>query len=571
MENMRLILFVALAFVLFLIYQAWMEDYGTPPPGQVASEAAAPATAPSASGGAERPADAPDAPAVDAPTVSPGSSAPGSVTPTAKTDPIIVETDVLRAAISPRGGTIESLELFDYRQDADDPDTPFQLLKPAPPNLFIVQSGLLGAADGAELPTHDAMFSAAQDRYTLTEGEDALTVELVWQDAAGVEVVKRYRFERGRYLVHATQEVINSTERPISVRDYEQLQRTELYDPGKSSFIYTYTGGVYYGPEVNYKKESFGDMSKRPLDANVTDGWVAMIQHYFMAAWIPPSGVPETFYTKVVDGDSRYIIGTYSPAVTIPAGASHSFESRLFAGPKLQDRLAEIAPGLELAVDYGWLTILAEPIFWLLSTIHSVVGNWGWSIIILTILIKAAFYKLSETSYKSMANMRKMTPRIQALKDRYGDDKEKLNQAFMELYKKEKINPLGGCLPILVQIPVFIALYWVLLESVELRHAPFILWLDNLTAPDPYYVLPLIMGVSMFVQQKLNPPPPDPMQAKIFMALPFVFTIFFAFFPSGLVLYWTVNNLLSIAQQWYITRKVEQAAAHGGGGAKKAR
>ncbi|WP_462322932.1 membrane protein insertase YidC, partial [Halochromatium sp.] len=395
--------------------------------------------------------------------------------------------------------------------------------------------------------------------------ESELLVERFWQNDAGLQGVKRYRFERGRYLVHASQEVINGTDAPIAVRDYEQLKRTELYDPNKSSFIHTYTGGVYYGPDVKYRKESFGEMAKRPLDATITDGWVAMIQHYFMAAWIPPSGVAETFYTKVVNNGSRYIIGAYSPSITIPAGATHTFESQLFAGPKLQDRLAEIAPGLELAVDYGWLTILAEPIFWLLNAIHSIVGNWGWAIIILTILIKAAFYKLSETSYKSMANMRKMTPRIQALKDRYGDDKEKLNQAFMELYKKEKINPLGGCLPILVQIPVFIALYWVLLESVELRHAPFILWLDNLTEPDPYYILPLIMGVSMFVQQKLNPPPPDPMQAKIFMALPFVFTVFFAFFPSGLVLYWTTNNLLSITQQWYITRKVEQAASHGGG------
>ena len=345
------------------------------------------------------------------------------------------------------------------------------------------------------------------------------------------------------------------------MRDYDQLQRTELYDPTKSSFVHTYTGAVYYGPETKYKKESFDDIAKAPLDIVIVDGWVAMIQHYFMAAWIPPTQREETFYTKAIDGQ-RFIIGMYSPTVTIaPGGGTHTFSSRLFAGPKLQDTLAQVAPGLDLAVDYGWLTILAQPIYWLLSTIHDVVGNWGWAIIILTILIKGAFYKLSETSYKSMANMRKLTPRMQALKDRYGDDKERLNQAMMEMYKKEKINPLGGCLPILVQIPVFISLYWVLLESVELRHAPFILWLDNLTAPDPYYVLPLIMGVSMFIQQKLNPPPPDPIQAKVMMALPFVFTVFFAFFPSGLVLYWTVNQLLSITQQWYITRTIDKAEA----------
>ncbi|MFP4495203.1 MAG: membrane protein insertase YidC [Halochromatium sp.] len=568
MENMRLILILALAFVLFLIYQAWVEDYGTPPAPPQSTQA--PATGSTAAGDDSNiPADTPDAPAVEAPTIREAdgvASAAGDDALSAGS--ISVETDVLRAEISARGGTIRSLHLLDYKQEADDPTRPFQLLKPTTPNLFIVQSGLLGGPNGT-LPTHDAVFTPANTRYTLAEDENQLLVELSWENDAGLRVIKRYRFERGRYLIQASQEVINQTEAPISVRDYQQLKRTELYDPNKSSFIHTYTGGVYYGPEVKYKKESFDDIGKRPLDVTITDGWVAMIQHYFMAAWIPPSGVEQHFYTKAVDNGSQYIIGAYSPAFSIPAGASHSFESELFAGPKLQDRLAEIAPGLDLAVDYGWLTILAQPIFWLLNAIHSLVGNWGWAIIILTILIKAAFYKLSETSYKSMANMRKMTPRIQALKDRYGDDKEKLNQAFMELYKKEKVNPLGGCLPILVQIPVFIALYWVLLESVELRHAPFILWLDNLTEPDPFYILPLIMGLSMFVQQKLNPPPPDPMQAKIFMALPFVFTVFFAFFPSGLVLYWTVNNLLSITQQWYITRKVEQATAQGGGGSKK--
>jgi YidC/Oxa1 family membrane protein insertase len=317
---------------------------------------------------------------------------------------------------------------------------------------------------------------------------------------------------------------------------------------------------VYYSPEEKYEKVSFDDMRSQKLERQVTDGWIAMIQHYFMSAWIPPRSEPETFYTNVL-GDARYIIGSYSDPVTIAADGSHAFQQQLFVGPKLQDTLASIAPGLELAVDYGWLTILAEPIFWLLDQIHSVVGNWGWAIIILTILIKAAFYKLSETSYKSMANMRKFTPRIQALKDRYGDDKQRLNQAMMEIYKKEKINPLGGCLPIVVQIPVFIALYWVLLESVELRDAPFALWIQNLSEPDPFFVLPLIMGVSMFIQQKLNPAPPDPIQAKVMMSLPFVFTVFFAFFPAGLVLYWVVNNILSIAQQWYITRKIEQAPA----------
>ena len=557
MDNIRLMLVLSLGAVLFLIYQAWMQDYGPAQRPPTAYEQ--PNTSPPASSDAA-PADAPDAPPVAAPT---GAEAEMAGTDAHNVDPaaslITVETDVVRAEISTQGGTIQSMWLKDYAARAEFPEEKFRLLKPQPPNMFIAQSGLLGGAEG-QLPNHKSLFTAEQQSYSLGPDAGSLTVQLSWTNDAGIEVIKRYRFERGNYLITAEQEVINNSPEALAVRDYDQLQRTELYDPQKSSFIHTYTGAVYYGPETKYKKESFDDITKAPLDLTIVDGWVAMIQHYFMAAWIPPRQLEQTFYTKTVGGD-RYIVGMYSPAVTVPTGSSHAFTSELFAGPKLQDTLAEIAPGLELAVDYGWLTILSEPIYWLLSAIHSVVGNWGWAIIILTILIKLAFYKLSETSYKSMANMRKLAPRMQALKDRYGDDKERMNQAMMEMYKKEKINPLGGCLPILVQIPVFIALYWVLLESVELRHAPFILWLDNLTSPDPYYVLPLIMGVSMFVQQKLNPPPPDPIQAKIMMALPFVFTVFFAFFPSGLVLYWTVNNLLSITQQWYITRQIENAEA----------
>ncbi|WP_296899030.1 membrane protein insertase YidC [Thiohalocapsa sp.] len=572
MDNFRLILLMSLAAVLFLIYQAWMEDYGRQQaapqtaaqsaPGQPAKSADA-ATSLAPGDEPARPTDAPDAPPAhpaSAGSVSPLEGGAASVQPgSATTSVVTVKTDVLRAEIATRGGTIQSLWLKDYAADADRPEVPLQLLKPDAPNMFIVQSGLLGGGD-VTVPTHEADFTAAQSAFQLADGDDQLVVELVWRGDSGLEVIKRYRFERGSYLVHAEQHIDNNTGAPTAVRNYDQLQRTELVDPNKSSFIHTYTGAVYYGPEEKYKKETFKEMTKRPLDVSITGGWIAMIQHYFMAAWIPQPDEPQTFYSKVV-GDGRYIIGQYSPAVTIPAGGSHTFENRLFVGPKLQDQLDQIAPGLELAVDYGWLTILAKPIFWLLELIHSLVGNWGWAIIILTILIKAAFYKLSETSYKSMANMRKLAPRLKALKDRYGDDKERMNQAMMELYKKEKINPLGGCLPILVQIPVFIALYWVLLESVELRHAPFILWIDNLTAPDPWFVLPVIMGVSMFVQQKLNPPPPDPMQEKIFMALPFVFTVFFAFFPAGLVLYWTVNQLLSITQQWYITRQIEKAEA----------
>ncbi len=562
MDNLRLVLAFSLAAVLLLIYQAWMTDYG--PAGTLTREADQPVQQSAAGGSPVPPPGAPQAEGVpQVPTA--GATSPAPPSPASLSDavdatqPIRVETDVLRVEISPKGGTIQSVWLRDYSVTPENPDDKFRLFKPQPPNMFVAQSGLIGSEPGS-LPTHEAIFQSEATDFRLGPEDSSLEVELVWTGPTGAQVRKRYAFHRGSYLINATQDVINNTEAPLVVREYNQLQRTDLTDPNATKFVYTYTGGVYYSPEDKYKKLSFDDMRTKKLDRAVTDGWVAMIQHYFLAAWIPPRGAEETFYTNVLD-NSRYIIGNYSPAVSIAPGTSHAFESSLYAGPKLQDVLAEIAPGLELTVDYGWLTVIAQPIHWLLAKIHSVVGNWGWSIIVLTILIKLAFYKLSETSYKSMANMRQMTPRMQALKDRYGDDKERLNQAMMELYKTEKINPLGGCLPILVQIPVFIALYWVLLESVELRQAPWILWIDNLSAPDPYFVLPLIMGVSMFVQQKLNPAPPDPMQAKLMMSLPFVFTVFFAFFPSGLVLYWVVNNLLSIAQQWNITRTIEKEAA----------
>jgi len=560
MDNLRLVLAFSLALVLLLIYQAWVQDYGTTSPKDTVADSGSSPSAvvqnqsPDHQSGL--PQGVPQVPSATASTAAkPESTASAADSP----EPIRVATDLLRTEISPRGGTLVGAWLVDYPVTPDRPEDKVRLFKPDTPNLFLAQSGLIGA-EPQILPTHDAVFQSEATSYELAPGKNHLEVVLTWTDPSGVQVRKRYGFARGSYLITLSQEVTNGTGAPLLARSYNQLQRTELIDPNASRFVHTYTGGVYYTPEEKYKKVTFADMRETKLDLPVEDGWLAMIQHYFLAAWIPPRGVQETFYTNVLDG-GRYIIGGYSPAVTIAAGTNHRFDSELFVGPKLQNTLAEIAPGLDLTVDYGRLTVIAQPIHWLLAKIHQVIGNWGWSIIVLTILIKAAFFKLSETSYKSMANMRELTPRIQALKDRYGDDKERLNQAMMELYKTEKINPLGGCLPIVVQIPVFIALYWVLLESVELRQAPWILWIDNLSAPDPYFVLPLIMGVSMYAQQKLNPAPPDPMQAKIMMSLPFVFTVFFAFFPSGLVLYWTVNNLLSISQQWYITRNIEKLAA----------
>ncbi len=558
MDNIRLVLIFALAFLALLLYQAWMDDYGAPkgqPQATASSETPAPQVPASAGLSAGS-----SVPAAPVPEIS-GTSAPPAVVaaPSDEQDWIRVVTDVLDLRISPKGGDLKSALLLDYPVDPKTPEEKFPLLKPAPPNLFIAQSGLIGA-DPDTAPTHEAQYRAERPLFELAAGQEQLEVPLVWTHPSGIEVTKRYTLRRGSYLIEVQHEVENNSGKTWSAREYNQLQRTPPLESDKQRFIYTYTGAAIYSPTEKYQKISFDDMKEQKLALDVTGGWVSIIQHYFLGAWIPPGETAQHFFSNVLPGE-RYVIGIYSEPVTIPDGSSHVFSSEVFAGPKLQDVLAEIAPGLELTVDYGWLTVVSQPLFWLLKKLHDLLGNWGWAIIFLTILIKLAFYKLSETSYKSMANMRRMTPRIQALKDRYGSDKQRLNQAMMELYKKEKINPLGGCLPVVVQIPVFIALYWVLLESVELRQAPFILWINNLSAKDPYFILPLIMGISMFIQQKLNPAPVDPMQAKIMMSLPFVFTIFFAFFPAGLVLYWVVNNILSIAQQWVITRRIEQAAA----------
>lgn len=553
MDNPRLFLFIALSFVVLLMWEAWQRDYGTPPEDTPVTEATGPAVVDSA---------LPDVPPEDLPAAAEAGGTQDQAPALSLDDALLkraqrirVVTDVLDLEIDTRGGDVRKAWLVDYPIAAKEPGKPVELMNDRLPTIFVAQSGLR-TSDGEE-PTHHARYTAEQTEFRLQPGQDALEVPLHWTSPEGIKVTKVYRFRPGSYLIEVEHRVHNGSATEWRGREYRQLQRTQVAEFGQSQFIYTYMGGVIYSPEEKYEKISFEDMVDGDLSRSFSGGWAAMIQHYFLAAWIPPADEIDHYYTKVLSGQ-RYALGMIANPVIVPPGGEKIFTSRLFIGPKLQNQLATIAPGLELTVDYGVLTVLAKPIYWLLDKIHSLVGNWGWSIILLTILIKLAFYKLSETSYKSMANMRKLAPRLQALKERYGDDKQKLNKAMMDMYKTEKINPLGGCLPILVQIPVFISLYWVLLESVELRQANFALWLDDLSSPDPFYVLPLVMGVTMFIQQKLNPAPMDPVQAKVMMALPVVFTVFFAFFPSGLVLYWVTNNMLSIAQQWVITRRVEQ-------------
>ena len=552
MDNPRVLLFIALSFLFLLIWQAWMDDYGKPPQPvaeqQAAGQAGAPGEqAPQVAEGEDLPSHTPAATAGEAP--------PPETARLQSGQRVDIRTDLIHAEVDSRGGDLRVLDLLAYPETTAPDSPPFRLLNDRGPELFVAQSGLRAVA--GDEPTHHADYRVEQTRYQMAEGQDVLEVPLHWRSKTGVEVTKVYRFHRGSYVVDVEYRIDNRSAEAWSGRPYSQFQRTEPEKKKGSQFIRTYTGAVIYSPEEKYEKIPFKDLKEQDLSRDITGGWTAMIQHYFLAAWIPPADDKEHYYSRALR-DGRYVVGLIGQPADVAPGQQRLLKERLYAGPKLQDHLAEVAPGLELTVDYGLLTFISEPLFWLLEKLHALFGNWGWAIVVLTMLIKAAFFKLSETSYKSMANMRKLAPRLQALKERYGDDKQRLNQAMMEMYKKEKINPLGGCLPVLVQIPVFIALYWVLVESVELRQAPFILWIQDLSAADPYFVLPVIMGVTMLIQQKLNPAPMDPIQAKVMMILPIVFTVFFAFFPSGLVLYWVVNNTLSIAQQWVITRRVEQ-------------
>jgi YidC/Oxa1 family membrane protein insertase len=555
-DNQRVILFFALSIVLLLIWQAWLGEGQTP-----SVEPAAPVTT------AQPPADlpaAPGTPATSSAETAPGQPAPGGETqapPAAPTQQLArgtrihVVTDLFDAQIDTTGGDLRQVLLRAYPVAADKPDQPFPLMEDKGPRIFIAQSGLLSDRPA---PDHYAAFTAEQTEYRLAPGASEVRVPLHWRSEDGISVTKVYVFHRDSYVIDLDQVVENGSQTPWTGYQYRQFQRTRPNEQETSRFIYTYTGAVISTPEKKYEKIKFDEMDKRSLDQEVTGGWAAMLQHYFLAVWLPGHDESNRFYTKAIE-QKPYVLGLISKPREIAPGQSADFSSRLYVGPKDQKRLGRIDETLKLTVDYGILTVVAEPLFWLLKYIHGVVHNWGWSIIILTFLIKLVFYKLSETSYRSMANMRRVTPKIAQIRERYGDDRQRMSQAMMELYKKEKINPLGGCLPIVIQIPVFIALYWMLLESVELRQAPFLLWIHDLSVRDPYYVLPLLMGITMFLQQRLNPPPPDPVQAKVMKALPFVFTAFFAFFPAGLVLYWLVNSGLSILQQWYITRRFEQS------------
>jgi len=467
-----------------------------------------------------------------------------------------VRTDVLNVTLDTLGGQVVKVELPAYPVSLQQSDTPVTMLQDKPGSIYIAQSGLKGP-QGPDLLSGVAQFSVEKAEYALAQEDNELAVVMSWKNADGVRVNKTFIFKRGQYLIDIDYSIDNQSAAPWRGQLYAQLKRQRVESKRSSLLAFpTYTGGAISTPERRFHKVSFDDMSKENLDERAVNGWVAMVEHYFVSAFIPEDSTEYRYFSRT-GNEHSYWLGMVGPWLDVEPGASAKQSMQLYVGPEITDTLKDIAPGLELTVDYGWFWPIAQGLFWLMKHIHQFVGNWGVVIIIITLLIKAVFYPLSAASYRSMANMRKLQPKITALKERYGDDKQKFSQAMMELYKKEKINPLGGCLPILVQIPVFIALYWVLIESVEFRQAPFFLWIKDLSVHDPYYVLPVIMGISMFAQQKLSPAPPDPIQAKVLMAMPIVFTVLFLSFPAGLMVYWVVNNLLSIAQQWSITKAIE--------------
>lgn len=546
MDWQKFILYCALFVVGLMLWTNWQKQYVPAPQATAVVQTTGQSGQPlqQAGGGASAITSAPSSPA-----------APAIKTHVPANRIVGVSTDVLNVKIDTHGGDLIFASLSKFPKDLSDPNQHVVLFSDDANKLYLAQSGLV-----SNNKHHNVVFTSSQKQYVLTDGQKQLQVVLNGQTANGLNVEKIFSFEQGSYLIKIETRLKNNSGKTWNGQQFNQFTRKKVIPPKKGFFqISSFMGAAVSDPQNKmYQKLSFKKMSEENLNSNITGGWVAMQQHYFLSAWVPPGKQQSLFYTRD-EGNEVFTVGYFGPQLSIAPGAAVTTTAKLYVGPEKMSALKQIAPGLDMTIDFGILWFLSIGIFWLLTHIHSFVGNWGWSIVLVTVLIKLAFYKLSASSYKSMANMRKLTPKIEQIKERYKDDKQRLSKSMMELYKKEKINPLGGCLPILIQIPVFIALYWVLLESVELRQAPFILWIHDLALPDPFYVLPVIMGITMFVQQKLNPPPPDPMQAKVMMFLPVLFTVLFLSFPAGLVLYWVVNNGLSILQQWHITRQIENA------------
>ncbi|TSE20973.1 Membrane protein insertase YidC [Tepidimonas alkaliphilus] len=550
----RSILWVIFGFSLILLWDRWQIHRGHPATFFPSSTPRPAATAP---------AEGVPSGAADVPQPSVGSAAsPGAVPATAAPaarQRYVVRTDVLELTFDSEGATLAGARLLRHAAETGkalrQSFTPLQLLVDDGRRVYVAQSGLIGEG-GRPAPTHKTpmrlISPAASGPIELADGQERLELVFESDPVEGLVLRKRIALQRGSYVLDVQHEVVNQGEAEARVRPYQQLLRDGLKAGSETPFYSTFTGPAVYSHEGKYQKIEFADLDKGRADfqRQARDGWVAMVQHYFFSAWLLPEGVERENYARKVD--NLYAVGQIGPELTLAPGATQTSAARLVVGPQEEKVLERLAPGLELVKDYGWLTILAKPLYWLLEKIHGLVGNWGWAIVLLVVLIKAAFYWLNASAYRSMAKMKAISPRLMEMRERLKDKPQLLQQEMLQLYREEKVNPLGGCLPILIQIPVFIALYWVLLASVEMRNAPWIGWIDDLSSPDPYYVLPLVMTLTTVVQTALNPLPPDPLQAKLMWLMPLVFSVMFFFFPAGLVLYWIVNNVLTIAQQAYI-------------------
>lgn len=584
-QTQRTILWVIFLTSLFFLYDGWLRHNGQPSVLSPSPASTRPTESTSPLPAAKSDASVPTAPAsvpgANGVAGSAASTAPAQAAPTAATL-IKLTSDTLAIDIDPTGGEVRRVELLQHRA-FEEPLNIFEaiwrgrfkeflarfnqstkdnvvVLQNDGTHVYVAQTGFIGALNNTAFPTHVSNFTPVDSGpRTLGSGSDSVSITLSAEEG-GLKVNRTYTLKRASYVVEVKNDYQNVGQSTLKPSLYMQLLRDSSKAPGESQFYSTFTGPVQYSDGEKFKKIDFGDIEKKKAESlkPSEDGWVGMIQHYFVSAWIPDDKALHEFYTaKVGQTPPLYSVGIKQPLAELAPGASGSSSARLLVGPQDQRMLEKVAPALDLTVDYGWLTAVAKPLFWLLEKLHGLTNNWGWAIVLLTIVVKLAFFPLQAASYRSMARMKQVTPKMMALREKYGDDRVKLNQAVMELYKTEKVNPLGGCLPVVVQIPVFIALYWVLLASVEMRNAPWIGWITDLATPDPLLILPLVMAGTMFFQTKLNPTPPDPVQAKMMTIMPLVFSVMFFFFPAGLVLYWLVNNIFSIAQQWVISRRIE--------------
>lgn len=479
---------------------------------------------------------------------------------TAKNNLINVYTDVLNVKIDRLGGDIVMVTLPTYSADLKSPSVPFELLNQTSEKTYISQSGLIGK-NGTDKEGARPLFNSTQANYSLRDDQNSIVVDLTLPEQNGVQITKRFTFHRGEHLIQVSYLVINKSNEDWEAAFFGQIKRDGSVPKSSAAGMKPFLGAATTTQEAHYKKMNFKEIEKNPFKETVNGGWIAMVQHYFISAWIADPAEKNTYSTRKLKEENIYIVGFTGPTKKIAAGTSGEINAQFYAGPKTTQRLEQIAPYLDLTVDYGWLWWVAKPIHWVLQKTHLVIQNWGWSIVALTIMIKIMLFPLSHKAYISMGHMRKVAPKMNAIREQCGDNRQKLQEEMLKLYKTEKINPMGGCLPMLLQMPVFISLYWVLMESVEIRQAPFIGWIQDLSVMDPWFCLPILMGISMYFQQKMNPAPPDPMQAKVMQFLPLVFTFMFLWFPAGLVLYWLVNNLTSMAHQAYINKLVERGSA----------